>query len=109
DVIPVLKEIMAVNPAIKILSSPWSAPPWMKTNNKVKGGRLKPEYYGVYAKYFVKYIEGMKAEGIRIDAITVQNEPLNAGNTPSMQMSAEEQAVFIKNHLGPAFKAAGTG
>jgi len=109
DVIPVLKEIMAVNPAIKILGSPWSAPPWMKTNNKVKGGRLKPEYYGVYAKYFVKYIEGMKAEGIRIDAITVQNEPLNAGNTPSLQMSAEEQAVFIKNHLGPAFKAAGTG
>ncbi len=107
DVIPVLKEILAVNPAIKILGSPWSAPPWMKTNNKVKGGKLKPECYPAYAKYFVKYIQGMKAEGIRIDAVTIQNEPLNPKNTPSMQMMAEEQAVFIKDHLGPAFKAAG--
>jgi glucosylceramidase len=107
DVIPVLKEILKVNPKIKILGSPWSAPAWMKTNNHVKGGKLKPEYYDAYAKYFVKYIQGMKAEGIRIDAITVQNEPLNEKNTPSLQMLAADELVFIKNHLGPAFKAAG--
>jgi glucosylceramidase len=106
DVIPVLKEILAVNPKIMILGSPWSAPTWMKSNGKVKGGQLKPECYPAYAKYFVKYIQGMKAEGIRIDAITVQNEPLHDGNTPSLKMVAEEQADFIKNHLGPAFKAA---
>ena len=64
DVIPVLKEILAINPRIKILGSPWSAPAWMKTNDNVKGGHLKPEYYGAYAKYLVKYVEGMKAEGI---------------------------------------------
>ena len=75
DVIPVLKEILAINPAIKILGSPWSPPAWMKTNNDTRGGRLKPEYYAAYAKYFVKYIQQMKAEGITIDAITVQNEP----------------------------------
>jgi glucosylceramidase len=106
DVIPVLKEILAVNPKIKILGSPWSAPAWMKDNGKVKGGSLKPEYYGAYAKYFVKYIQGMKREGIQIDAITPQNEPLNPKNTPSMVMTAEEELAFIKNYLGPAFKAA---
>jgi glucosylceramidase len=107
DVIPVMKEILAINPKILILGSPWSAPPWMKTNNAVKGGKLKPEFYDAYAQYFVRYIAGMKAEGIRIDAITIQNEPLNEKNTPSMQMLAPDQAAFIKNHLGPAFHRAG--
>lgn len=107
DVIPVLKEILAINPKIKILGSPWSAPAWMKTNDDVKGGELKPEYYAAYASYFVKYIEGMKAEGIPIDAITVQNEPLNPKNTPSMVMQAPEQDQFIVQDLGPAFQKAG--
>jgi glucosylceramidase len=106
EVLPILKEILAINPAIQILGSPWSAPPWMKTNNNAKGGNLKPEYYETYANYFVKYLQAMKAEGIRLDAITIQNEPLNDKNTPSMLMSAEEQALFIKDHLGPAFQAA---
>jgi glucosylceramidase len=106
-VIPILKQILAINPKIKILGSPWSAPAWMKTNGNVKGGSLKPEYYGTYANYFVKYVEGMRAQGIRIDAITIQNEPLNEKNTPSMAMSPPEQGTFIKEHLGPAFKAGG--
>ncbi|HET6556387.1 MAG TPA: glycoside hydrolase family 30 beta sandwich domain-containing protein [Prolixibacteraceae bacterium] len=106
DVIPVMKEILAINPRIKILGSPWSAPAWMKTNNNVRGGALKPEYYNVYARYFVKYIEAMKKEGITIDAITVQNEPLNSRNTPSMQWHPAEQRDFIKNHLGPEFQKA---
>jgi glucosylceramidase len=107
DVIPVLKQILAINPAIKILGSPWSAPAWMKTNDRVKGGHLKPEYYGVYAAYFVKYIQQMKAEGIPIAAVTVQNEPLNPKNTPSMVMFAEEEDTFIAKHLGPAFQSTG--
>ena len=106
DVIPVLKEILAINPAIKLLGSPWSAPTWMKTNNDTRGGSLKSEFQDAYAKYFVKYIQAMKAEGIRIDAITVQNEPLHPGNNPSMFMPAEQQATFIKHSLGPAFAAA---
>jgi glucosylceramidase len=107
ELIPILKKILAINPQILILGSPWSPPAWMKTNNDAKGGKLKTEYYPAYANYFVKYIQGMKAEGISIDAITIQNEPLNDKNTPSMVMQAEEQAQFIKDHLGPAFKAAG--
>jgi len=104
DVIPVLKEILTINPSIKILGSPWSAPAWMKTNGQMKGGSLKEKYYAVYAEYFVKYIRAMQKEGIRIDAVTIQNEPLNEGNTPSMKMLATEQRDFIKNFLGPLFR-----
>jgi glucosylceramidase len=107
DVIPLLKDILAINPDIKILGSPWSAPAWMKTNNNVRGGALKKECYDVYARYFVKYIQEMKNLGIAIDAITVQNEPLNSKNTPSLQWFWTEQADFIKNNLGPAFIKAG--
>lgn len=105
--IPVLKKILKINPQIKILGSPWSPPAWMKTNDSTEGGHLKPEYYHTYAQYFIKYIKGMAANGIRIDAITIQNEPLNANNNPSMIMTAEEQDNFIKSDLGPGFKAAG--
>jgi glucosylceramidase len=79
----------------------------MKDKASFVGGSLQTQYYGVYANYFVKYIQLMKAEGITIDAITPQNEPLHGGNNPSMVMTAEEQANFIKNSLGPAFKTAG--
>lgn len=107
SVIPMLREILAINPRIMILGSPWSAPAWMKTNDNLKGGHLKPEYYGAYARYFVRYIEGMKAAGIDISAVTVQNEPLNPKNTPSMAMFASEEDAFIANDLGPAFARAG--
>ena len=103
NLIPVLKEILAINPAIKIMGSPWSAPIWMKDNNNSIGGSLKPEYYDVYAHYFVKYIQAYQKENITIDAITIQNEPHHDGNNPSMYMEAADQAEFIKNHLGPKF------
>ncbi|GAB5410784.1 MAG: glucosylceramidase [Balneolaceae bacterium] len=103
--IPVLKEILAINPDIRILGSPWSAPSWMKTSNSPIGGSLKTEYYEVYANYFVKYIQAMASEGITIDAITIQNEPQHDGNNPSMVMSSNQQRDFIKNSLGPAFDA----
>lgn len=106
DLIPVLKEILAINPDIKILGSPWSAPSWMKTNNDSRGGSLKPECFEVYARYFVRYIQEMAREGITIDAVTIQNEPLHPGNNPSMYMPAVEQASFIKDHLGPTFESA---
>ena len=106
NLIPVLKDILTINPNIKILATPWSAPVWMKDNSSFVGGSLLPQYYSVYAQYFVKYIQQMKAEGITIHAITPQNEPLHGGNNPSMVMTAAQQADFIKNHLGPAFQSA---
>ncbi|KIO77250.1 glucosylceramidase [Pedobacter lusitanus] len=107
DLVPVLKRILAINPDLKILGSPWTAPTWMKTNHSFKGGSLKPEYYESYAKYLVKYVYAMKTQGITIDAITIQNEPLHPGNVPSMYMEAKDQAIFIKTALGPVFKSAG--
>ena len=107
DLIPILKKIIAIYPDIKILGSPWTAPRWMKTNNSFKGGSLKPEYYQVYAKYLVKFIKKMKQEGIVIDAITPQNEPMHGGNNPSMVMTAAEQGSFIKTALGPIFRDEG--
>lgn len=106
DLLPILKTILQINPKIKILGSPWSPPVWMKRNGASRGGSLKPEFYGAYALYFVKYIQAMQREGIPIDAITIQNEPLHPGNNPSLLMQASEQADFIKNHLGPAFEKA---
>lgn len=103
--IPVLNEILEINPNLKIMGSPWSAPSWMKTNNNSVGGSLMPEYFSTYANYFVKYIQAYEEEGITIDAITIQNEPYHDGNNPSMYMESTDQALFIKNHLGPAFEA----
>jgi len=107
DLLPILKQIVAINPAIKIIATPWSPPVWMKDNSSTIGGSLQTQYYDVYAKYFVKYIRAMQANGIIIDAVTPQNEPLNPGNNPSLSMTAAEQTNFIKNNLGPAFQSAG--
>lgn len=107
DLIPILRRIVSINPRLKIISSPWSAPAWMKENTSSVGGSLNREHYAVYAQYFVRYILQMQDRGIIIDAITPQNEPHHGGNNPSMVMSAEEQALFIKEHLGPAFASAG--
>jgi glucosylceramidase len=107
DLIPVLKKIIAINPSIKIIATPWTAPTWMKTNNNFSQGSLNLAYYDVYSTYFVKYIQAMQLQGITIDAITPQNEPLNANNNPSMVMQPAEEANFVKNNLGPQFKAAG--
>lgn len=104
DVVPVLREIIEINPQIKILGSPWSPPVWMKTNHDSRGGSLLPQYYRAYANYLVKYILAMQEQGIRIDAITVQNEPLHPGNEPSMYMPAAEEGAFIKQALGPAIE-----
>ena len=107
SLVPVLQEIIQINPDVKILGSPWSAPTWMKTNQATVGGELLPQYYSTYADYFVMYVEAMQAEGITIDAITIQNEPENPFNNPSMVMTANQQTDFIANHLGPAFQQAG--
>lgn len=105
DLIPVLKSVVALQPAIRIMATPWSAPAWMKTSGKLAGGSLKTEWYGAYSNYFVKYLDAYKAEGIAIDAISVQNEPLHEAAYPSMRMDSSAQLNFIKNNLGPLFQS----
>tara|TARA_R110002126_G_scaffold64790_10_gene165800 strand:+ start:787 stop:2232 length:1446 start_codon:yes stop_codon:yes gene_type:complete len=105
--IPVLKEILKISPKLKLMGSPWSPPAWMKDNKDTRGGSLLPEYHAVYANYLAKYIQEMAKQGITIDALTIQNEPLHPGNNPSLLMLADQQANFIKNDLGPTFKRLG--
>ena len=107
DVLPVLKQILEVNPQIKLMASPWSPPTWMKDNRDTRGGSLLPEFESSYAQYLVKYIQEMDKHGFTIDALTIQNEPLHPGNNPSLLMLADQQARFIGQHLGPAFRQAG--
>ena len=113
-VIPVLKEIKKINPSLRIIGSPWTAPRWMKkqVNSNVDwytwtGGTLKPSCYQDYAEYFVKWIQYMQSQGLDIYAVTPQNEPLNAGNSMSMIMYWDVARDFIKTALGPAFRKAG--
>jgi len=113
-VIPILKEIIEINPEIKIMGSPWTCPRWMKVNNLEElkpfeswtSGQLNPKFYQDYATYFVKWIQAFEMSGVPIYAVTVQNEPLNRGNSASLFMGWEEQQNFIANALGPAFQKA---
>lgn len=114
-VIPVLKQILEINPDVKVFGSPWTAPRWMKVDNLTDlnpfnswtSGHLNPAYYQDYAEYFVKWIKAFEENGIKIYGVTLQNEPLNRGNSASMYMGWEEQRDLIKQAVGPKFEAAG--
>lgn len=107
DVVPVMKEILQISPDIKVMASPWSAPAWMKEEYDVRGPKLRRDCYDVYSRYFVKYVQEMAKHGIRIDALTIQNEPLNNRNTPSMPWDPQDQTEFIRDYLGPQFASNG--
>ena len=114
-ILPILKEILAINPSIKVIAAPWTCPKWMKVKSLEErvpfdswtSGHLNPEYYRTYGDYFVKWIQAFEKEGIKIHAVTPQNEPLSPGNSASLFMGWEEARDFIKTGLGPAFKEAG--
>ena len=109
DIIPMIKDAMAISQdGFKIISSPWTSPPWMKDNNDWKGGKLLPEYYDTWALFFSKYLTAYKEEGIDIWGITVENEPLgNDSNWESMHFTPEEQNEFVKTYLGPRLEQDG--
>ena len=113
-VIPILKEILAINPDLKIMAAPWTCPKWMKVKSLSErvgydswtSGSLNPEHYETYAQYFVRFVQAFEAEGIHIYAVTPQNEPLNRGNCASLYLPWAEEAAFV-NKLAPAFAHAG--
>jgi glucosylceramidase len=107
DVVPMLQAARARNSAIKVMGTPWTAPPWMKEAYQWNGGWLSTAWYQTYANYFVKYVQAMQAQGIPVYAVTLQNEPLFAAPYASMRMDPGNQAAFLKNNIGPAFQAAG--
>ena len=107
-IIPILREALTINPNVKIMGSPWSPPGWMKTSGSMMQGTLLPAGYAPLAKYFVRYVRAYEGAGVPIYAVTMQNEPLNIpSDYPGMGMSASEQAKFLGESLGPAFRAAG--
>ena len=109
DIIPMIMEAMEISSdGFKIISSPWTAPPWMKDNNNYVGGKLLPKYNDTWALFFSKYLEAYKKEGIDIWGVTVENEPLGNGNNwESMHFTAKEMTDFVQNHLGPKLEADG--
>ncbi len=102
-IIPTLQQILAINPNVKIMGSPWSPPAWMKTSGQIGGGSLKSDVYPTYANYFVKFIKAYATHGITIDAITLQNEPYyEPWSYGGCHMEPAEQIKLVKE-MGPAF------
>ncbi len=107
EVLPVLREARVINPELKVMATPWSAPAWMKTSGSLAGGSLKKEAYGAYAEYFRRFLDAYAAEGVPVYAVSVQNEPRHEAAYPSMRMEPHEQAAFVRDHLGPTLEAHG--
>ena len=108
-ILPVLHEARQENPELFLFSSPWSPPGWMKANNSMLGGAMRKLNFGSYADYFVKFLEAYKAEGVPINAVTVQNETdaEQEGHMPACVWAQEAEVEFVKAHLGPALRKAG--
>lgn len=107
-VLPAIREALKVNPSLFLFSSPWSAPGWMKENGTMCGSRLKPDMFGVYADYVVRFLEAYRKEGIVIPVHTPQNEveTEQSRNSPTLRMPAEDEAKFVLT-LKPKLEAAG--
>jgi glucosylceramidase len=108
DRLPLLKQAISINPSIVVVGSPWSAPAWMKTTGSLIKGTLLEKYYDSFASYFVKFVDAYKREGVRVNAVTLQNEPnFEPENYPGMRLEAPQRATVIAEHVGPAFRRAG--
>jgi glucosylceramidase len=106
----VLRDARKLNPELFLFSSPWSPPGWMKPNGSMLGGAMRKLNFEPYARYFLKFLEGYKAEGVSIDAVTVQNETdaEQDGHMPACLWAQEQEIDFVQNHLGPALRKAGS-
>ena len=108
DVLPVLREALVLNPRLKVMASPWSAPAWMKTTDSLIKGRLRPDRRDAYARYLVRYVEEMAAEGVDVFALTLQNEPhVEPEDYPGMRLDPPDRVRLIADHLGPLLRVRG--
>jgi glucosylceramidase len=111
DILPLTRQAEQINPNLKLMAVPWSAPAWMKDNgNFIDQGWLQSQYYGAYAQYFVKYIQAYQAQGVHVDYVSAQNEPTCCGagtSYASMNWNGSGLDFFSVNNLLPAFRAAG--
>ena len=108
DVVAVTRAAQAINPQLRTMASPWSAPAWMKTNNSLIKGSLQDAHQAAFARYLTRYVDTLAAAGVPLFALTVQNEPaFEPENYPGMRLSAQQRARLIGHHLGPMLRAAG--
>jgi glucosylceramidase len=108
-ILPVLREARKANKELFLFSSPWSPPGWMKANKSMLGGAMRSGNFEAYARYFMRFLEGYKAEGVAIDAVTVQNEvdAEQNGRMPACLWAQEHEIEFVAKFLGPALRKAG--
>ncbi|WP_372754469.1 glycoside hydrolase family 30 beta sandwich domain-containing protein [Labilibaculum sp.] len=109
--LPMIKRaIEKASESILFYASPWSPPAFMKDNkNMLHGGKLLPEYYDTWARYYAKFIKAYEKEGIPVWGLTIQNEPMAVQIWESCIYTAEEERDFLKNHLGPILEKEGLG
>jgi glucosylceramidase len=107
-VLPMLKEARKQNPDLFLFSSPWSPPGWMKFNRSMLGGTIKKSTLEPYSRYTLKFLEAYRAEGIPIDAITVQNEVDTTvdGRYAACLWAQEDEILYVGRYLGPLFRQA---
>jgi len=107
--VPMAKAAKAFRPDLYVFASPWSPPGWMKTSGLMIGGNLRDECMPALANYFVKYVQGYAERGIAIDAVTPQNETMceTGGQYPCCTYTAQQEGVFVRDFLAPAFRKAG--
>jgi glucosylceramidase len=109
-IIPMIKAARKVNPELLLFASPWSPPAWMKDNKRVvRGGRLLPEFYPTWAKYFSLYLREFKKEGIDFFGVTIQNEPKAVQGWESCIWTGKEEGIFATNFLRPSLDEYGFG
>ena len=107
DVVPLTRQALQLNPQIKVMGSPWSAPPWMKDNDSYLLGWVESQYYAALAQYFVKYVQAYAALGIPISFVSVNNEPTCCASYPSTMWNGAGLQFFTKTNLLPALQNAG--
>ncbi|HEU4388547.1 MAG TPA: carbohydrate-binding protein [Blastocatellia bacterium] len=107
DIVPLIRKAKQINPDLKVMANPWSPPGWMKTSGSMIGGSLRSSMYTAFANYFVKYVKAYEAQGIPIDYISLQNEPLYVpSDYPGLSMDAATQTVVLRDYVLPALSAA---
>jgi len=104
-VIPRMREALAINPDLKVLISPWSAPAWMKLNRSLIKGQLNPQFYPAFGEYFARTIEAFGRAGVPVAMLTIQNEPdFEPEDYPGMRVNPPQRAEIIGQHVGPALQ-----
>lgn len=106
-ILPMLRQARGANPDLFVLGSPWSPPGWMKTGGSMLGGSMRKQHFAAYAGYFVKTVQAYAAEGVPLNAVTVQNEvdTDQDGKMPACLWGQEYEMEFVARHLGPQFSA----